>query len=476
MHKSTLPGALIGALSLLAVHSSSAQDDVLILGDDVQFDADFSFDDDLFGNAFANDDGANSASWLDDFTIKISQQFFGQVNNHSVDLAPGFSFPREAELENNRLGVNIRYQNSFAPGWLLQASAQAKVYWNGDYEFEANGDHIDTEYRVNEFFVQHSFGQHSIKFGRQTVVWGETLGNSVLDIINTNEFRDFTIIDIEDARLNQMMVVWDYFGEGSNLSSFINLYPEFNPAPVRGSPFFYFEPPFNLTDYDRDGDVLFEIGSQWRKSFEGSDIAFMAAYLIENQLRYEDPISGLGDAIGEKNDFILLGFSANRAIGKLLLNFDLAFSHDVLADSFNFPGTASLANPVNLQKDQIGTSFGFEYAISNEQSVSVGLQAQKLLDADEGLAPGQSLYNDGVFGNWLMRYSNTLMNGDLIISSTMQGDLKAESFLAQFAIDYTIDDNWAINGQIISITADSTSPLVFFAEDVRLGATIIYTF
>ena len=271
------------------------------------------------------------------------------------------------------------------------------------------------------------------------------------------------------------MLVWDYFGENSNFSSFVNLYPEFNPAAVRGSPFF-FEPQFNLTDYDRDSSMLFEAGTQWRRSFEGSDISFMAAYLYENQLRYEDPANLIGDAVAETNDFFLLGFSANRAIGKLLLNFDLAYSHDVLADSFSFPGTASLANPVDLKKDQFGTSMGFEYAISNEQSVSLGIQAQMLLDEDEGLLPGQSLINDGVFGSWLVRYSNTLMNSDLVISSTLQGDLAANSLLALVGADYTINDNWAVGGQIISITSNEESPLLFFAEDVRLSATITYSF
>ena len=460
---------------LIALHPASAQDDVLVIDNDVQFEGDFTFDDDLFGAAFDEDSSANTSSWLDDFTIKISQQFSGQVNNHGIDIAPGFSLPREADLETNRLGANIRYQNAFAPGWLLQASGQIRSYWKDDYEYEAGGDKIDTEYRVNELFLQRSLGQHSLKFGRQTVVWGETVGNSVLDVINTTEFRDFNIIDIEDARLNQTMLVWDYFGENSNFSSFVNLYPEFNPAAVRGSPFF-FEPQFNLTDYDRDSSMLFEAGTQWRRSFEGSDISFMAAYLYENQLRYEDPASRVGDAVAETNDFFLLGFSANRAIGKLLLNFDLAYSHDVLADSFSFPGTASLANPVDMKKDQIGTSMGFEYAISNEQSVSLGIQAQMLLDEDEGLLPGQSLINDGVFGSWLVRYSNTLMNSDLVISSTLQGDLAANSLLALLGADYTINDNWAVGGQIISITSNDESSLLFFAEDVRLSATITYSF
>lgn len=476
--KHTESGVVLATFILVtALSPAFAQDDVLVLDDDVQFDADFGFDDDLFGAAFDEDNSAFESSWLDGFTIKISQQFSGQVNNHGVDIAPGFSFPRDADMETNRLGVNIRYQNAFAPGWLIQASAQARAYWKDDYEYIAEGNTFDADLRVNELFIQRSFAQHSLKFGRQTVVWGETVGNSVLDVINTTEFRDFSIIDIEDARLNQWMVVWDYFGEDSNFSSFLNLYPEFNPPTVRGSPFF-FEPEFNLSDYDREGDSSpqFEIGTQWRKSFEGSDISFMAAYLYENQLRYEDPVSGIGNAVANANDFFLLGFSANRAIGKLLINFDLAFSHDVLADSFNFPGTASLVNPVNLKKDQIGTSFGFEYTINNEQSISLGIQAQMLLDADEGLLPGQSLINDGVFGSWLVRYSNTLMNSDLVISSTLQGDLNANSLLALLGADYTINDNWAVSGQIISISSNDESPLLFFAEDVRISATITFSF
>ena len=50
------------------------------------------------------------------------------------------------------------------------------------------------------------------------------------------------------------MLVWDYFDSANNssLSTFVNLYPEFNPAPIRGSPLF-FDPGFNLPDYDRTG-------------------------------------------------------------------------------------------------------------------------------------------------------------------------------------------------------------------------------
>ena len=65
---------------LVSLNHASAQDDVLVLDDDVQFDGDFTFDDDLFGAAFDEDSSANTSSWLDGFTIKISQQFSGQVS------------------------------------------------------------------------------------------------------------------------------------------------------------------------------------------------------------------------------------------------------------------------------------------------------------------------------------------------------------------------------------------------------------
>ena len=469
----------LGSLLLLGLPVHAQQDEPLVLDPDVSFDpgADFGFDDDIFGAAFDESTETETDSWFDDFTIRISQQIAGQANNHAIDFGEFGSLPRPAEVENNRLQFNIRYQNPFAPGWLLQGSAWYRVYWDQDYMAEGDNSDHNTEGQLNELFVQYSSGAHSFKFGNQTVVWGETVGNSVLDVINHIEFRDFTIIDIEDARLNQAMFIWDYFGDdnSSSFSSFLNLYPEFNPAPVRDSPLF-FDPGYNLPDYDRSGKVLLEAGTQWKKSFEGSDIAFMAAYLFENQLRNEAPMPGDSDAKPDINDFLLLGFSANRAIGRVLLNFDLAFSHNILANSFAFPGTSSLAAPLNLRKDQVGTSFGFEYAIDNEQSMSLGIQAQKILDERDGLLPGQQLANEGIFGSWLVRYSNSLRNGDLVLSSTLQGDLEAESFLVLFGADFTVNDNWSLSGQIISIHSSMNSPLVVFDEDLRIGTTLTYAF
>ena len=433
------------------------------------------FADDLFTDAFDIIEDIDSSSWRDGLTIRLSQQISGQVNHHLVEPLPGYLLSKHGDLENNRFGINLRYQNAFALGWLLQGSWQARAYWPGDYEYTANNDNLDAEYRVNELFVQRSLDQQSLKLGRQTVVWGETVGNSVLDVINHTEYRDFGTIDIEDARLNQWMLVWDVFKDSGNWSSFINLYPEFNPQPVVGSPF-YVPLPYELNDYIRSDKTLFEVGTQWSKSFEGSDIALMAAYLYENQLRYPQANPQPIDFVALTNDFVLLGLSANRAIGKLLLSADIALSHGLLLDESTLSGGGGFGLASDIKKDQIALSLGFEYGISNLQSLSVSIQAKRMLDERDGLADEQQLINKGVYGSWLVRYSNQVMNDNLGLSATLQGDLEGDTGLLFLGADYSVNDRWQVAGQIISIISKKNSPLAIFDQDLRLGLIVTYVF
>lgn len=429
-----------------------------------------SFSDDLF-----TQETRNTPAWLEPFTFKLSEQLFAQVNEHSATLADGSKSSRNAAIENNRFSLLARYQNPFAAGWLLQASAQAKVYWPGDYEYRANNDGIDTEFRLNEFFLQHSSSENSLKVGAQTVVWGENIGNSVLDVINTSEFRDLTIIDIEDARLNQWLLVWDRFDGNHQTSSFINLYPEFNPPPVRGSPFF-FEPAFNLTDYRRR-KPLFEIGSQMRWSLAGSDLSIMGAYLYENQLFYSPPPTGRGDALSEANDYLLLGVSANRAYGMLLLNLDIAYSHDILVNVLVTP-----SNPIETPyfatqaMNKLGATLGFEYALNNDQSIMLGVSAEGKLSPGSHLKNNEALLEDEVTGNALLRYSNNMHNGDLQLAVTLQSALDAGSVLGSVSLNYTLSNNLAVMGQIIATSAKADSALASLDQDLRTGVTLSWTF
>ena len=153
-------------LGILLLHQGAlGQQAVSEIPNDQNTLDDFSFEDDLFEDAF-NEPEVSTKSWRDGFTVLVSQQFFGQVSRHAVEPLPGVVINKNPGIENNRLGVNLRYQNAFSPGWLLQGSWQGRVYWKEDYEYKASDNKVNAEYRVNELYLQRSFDDHSVKFGR----------------------------------------------------------------------------------------------------------------------------------------------------------------------------------------------------------------------------------------------------------------------------------------------------------------------
>lgn len=435
-----------------------------------------------FADDFAPTENSSAPAWLSGFTVKVTHQLLLQTRSHepSITTAAGqtLSFAKQADVETNRLAANIRYQYAFAPGWLLQASGFARLFIWDDYEFEAQGQDFAREYRLNEFFIQRSFGDHSLKLGNQTVVWGEVDGNSVLDVINMVDFRDFSTLDIEDIRMNQPMLVWEYFGdkfgERSRLSTFLTLYPEYNPPLMRGSPF-YTEPAFHIADYKRTGNLDFEGGIRWSRSFEGSDIAVMAARLIENQLTYSAPAKPLDDAVSTNNSFSLLGFSANRAFGKMLLNVDLAYTRGVRINNINLP--AGVGSGDSLQRrDQLGTSIGLEYAIDSEQNLAFSTQILQPLNKDVQNGEDSSAPDTDRTGIWLLRYSNSLLNGDLALALTAQGDLDAQFAILQASAERTLSDRWSAAVNLTLLEGVDTSPISLFEGDIRLGLTLSYSF
>jgi len=411
---------------------------------------DISFDDSVFDDSSLFEPTAERR--FEHFTFRLSHQVLGHVNRHTRQSVYYGEVTRNRQLENNRLGLNVRYQNPVAAGWLIQASGHARLYLPGDYEHREQGMPA-REFRVNELYLQRSSSRHSLRMGRQTIVWGETIGNSVLDVINTTEFRDVTIIDIEDARLNQWLINWDYYSDNAAFSTFVNLYPDFNRLPPQGSPIRP-DSPWQLPTGPESDSGRFEAGTRWSRSFTGSDVAIMAAHLYENDLHYLPPEPGSNRAVVVTNDYRLLGFSANRAIGRLLLTLDLAYSHGVLG------GELALE-----ELNRLGSSIGFEYGISNTQHISFSVAAERFLASDLDSR-----------GNVLLRYSNNLMNENLLLSATAQTALDGDAAVLSLDADYRVDDRLSMATHLILTRARDSSPLFRLNQDVRVGVTFTYAF
>jgi hypothetical protein len=196
----------------------------------------------------------------------------------------------------------------------------------------------------------------------------------------------------------------------------------------------------------------------------------MAARLYENPIRYTLPeLSAAGlNAVSNINDYDLLGVSVNRAIGRLLLTLDVAWSRGVLVDSINnldLPGGGSIPVPGFEKQNRLGMSAGMEYGITPTQQISLSVAAQR-----------EQAVGADTRGNILMRYSNNLRNDELVLSATMQSQLDGEAILLFLAADYRLTDDWEISGQLVLTRADAHTLLYFLNQDVRAGLTITWNF
>ncbi len=62
-----------------------------------------------------------------------------------------------------------------------------------------SGDFFQAELR--ELYLEVVYKDFDFRFGRQQVVWGESLGLRILDVINPQDFREFILDDFIDARI-----------------------------------------------------------------------------------------------------------------------------------------------------------------------------------------------------------------------------------------------------------------------------------
>ena len=76
----------------------------------------------------------------------------------------------------------------------------------------ASGDFFQAELR--ELYLEIVQGDFDLRVGRQQVVWGESLGLRILDVINPQDFREFILDDFIDARIPLWGTRLDYtFGD-----------------------------------------------------------------------------------------------------------------------------------------------------------------------------------------------------------------------------------------------------------------------
>tara|TARA_R110002110_G_scaffold91264_2_gene237406 strand:- start:11219 stop:13063 length:1845 start_codon:yes stop_codon:yes gene_type:complete len=254
--------------------------------------------------------------------------------------------------------IQPRVDIAFANDVDLTAIARVRLDTVGDlgpdayrpYNYSAiNGPLYNTGYvglELRELYLDIPVGSSFLRLGKQQVVWGESDGIKVLDVVNPQSFREFILDDFDDSRIplwmanvelpvgreGALQLLWipdtTYHELAEQGSPYALTSPLFVPSSPAGLDVLVQEP-------DKPDDVFgdSDIGARYRTFLSGWDISLNYLYSYADfpvpfqQLRLEGGVP-LGVLAPQYKRNHLTGASVNNAFGDVSLRAELAYNSD----------------------------------------------------------------------------------------------------------------------------------------------------
>lgn len=350
----------------------------------------------------------------DSFEMDEGGNRSGSNTTHRATFAHELSrrFGSDGELVNNRTSARLEYSTFFRESFYARLDGKLNAYWSNDHK--ARGKSMETEVITSEAFLQYSRqgGATSLKVGVQKLIWGESEGGAITDEVSPRNFSELFFIPLEESRLGQGMVVFDYFSPVGDWSMFYVPTPRFNDYPERGTA--YFVDAFGESAIVRDrrgGARDDEFGMRWRRTFGQSDVSVMAARLTENDYAYRlDGIAPDGRLLIARvpQRMTMLGSTFSFTRGKSLVKGEVALKS---SRAFN---DRSLGL---VEKDVLDSAIGLTYSLGQNNTLGVEWVNSRILGWNRGISgvPENAaslvinanflFHNDRLSVNWLTIWS-----------------------------------------------------------------------
>lgn len=322
-------------------------------------------------------------------------------------------------IVNNRSSFRVEYSRFFLDHFYIQFDAKLSAFWDNDHRAEAEEKDMFLETSSREAFLQVSYGATSVKLGSQVMIWGESDGGAITDVISPRDYSELFYISLEESRIGQSMLAVDQFSGIGQWTFFAIPDPEFNEYPEAGTA--YFIDPFAGQAVFRDesgSEDLAEYGLRWKQTFGKSDVSIMAASLIDNDFSYRLEgltVSGKMLFTRLRQRYTMAGTAFNYVTGSFLIKGEIGRKSP---RAFNVTGFQI------VEKDVLDTAVGLEYSPGGTYTLSlefVNSHVDNWMDEILGvpedsrslvLVWSQTFLNDDLTVNWMTQmmapYSATI--------------------------------------------------------------------
>lgn len=283
-------------------------------------------------------------------------------------------------LMSNRSSARLEVSRPIGRYFFLQLDTKETFFWENDHRAEAVGKKVATDFFTRKAFLQASFADTSIKAGVQILIWGESEGGAITDVVTPRDYSEAFFICLEESRVGQPMVLLDQFTSFGDVSLFFVPDAQFNEYPERNTAYEY--DIFNASTTYREessNNVESEFGGRWKKTFGQSDVALMAASLIENDYAYRlDGFTDTGDMIISKHKkrFSMAGIAFNHVRGSFLYKGEMGIK---------MPRHFNNSDLQIEKKDVLDTALGFDYSPGGIYTLSLELVNSHIVNWESDL-------------------------------------------------------------------------------------------
>ncbi|MGB5157208.1 MAG: DUF1302 family protein [Desulfobacterales bacterium] len=175
---------------------------------------------------------AHGASFLDD-RLSVDGYIQNQSSYRTGNDSGLVSSENRLQLEMSaRLHPNVTVTGTFRGIYdAIYDLRHDSDQWAHDDGYAGSRDALSTEYKIRELYMDATLGSVDFRIGKQQVVWGETDGLRLMDIINPlDERRQFITREWEDIRI-PLTVVKATYGINTQNNSFLELL--WNPGDIQ---------------------------------------------------------------------------------------------------------------------------------------------------------------------------------------------------------------------------------------------------
>jgi hypothetical protein len=336
--------------------------------------------------------------------------------------------------------------------WLYgKISGHLSVDWPHQTVIDDEQSDLDLLAELDSAWLQASSGSVSGKIGLDTLAWGEIESSGVLDVLNPVELLPALPLDLTGAP--QWWVTGQYYFNGSQLSAFTNLQPEFIE-----------------TELDAPDTDELEVGGRIKMPYSHGEVALYAARLLPNTATV---IPGINPSL-EALPYRLVGASGHLAFEQWLLRAELAHKQNLSGYRQSTPF------PENVQFDRIDGALALEYQPTSQRQWTVALIGHQILDFDPLLgSPTPDLSGwipeDEYSGQLLLRLNDRFRNDTLNLTLLSRSSLDNKMWLMVGEIEYQISDPWQITLSVLHAEADAQHPLSVYDDEWMAGLSVTWT-